>query len=392
MKKRVTGLLALCMALMMMVTSTVTALADTSTIDSNDVVPFGSISTEGQVLYEGNVIIPKYAGSDSGLPFFVVSYSTTLPADVTGDYDGIYQYLTKYWKNYSIICKRDSGQLNEWINVGSTVSANDLCKYKENKTGSDLDRSAFYYYYDDTNCGIPYYYALQLPPINELFSSANAEGYHYFAKQVEGTPLDNSTETNGIINSDTTGIMPVSSESSENGNLIDTIFGSDGNTNVTRGLLLTAERNVFTITFDANGGTIVPDEAQVAAYSLETQTTASTTKAVQLTYGGELPAAATLVTREGYTFAGWSTSANGEVVFSDKAATPAYAHDPDERESHVLYAQWAEIEDTPPQYHNRVTTATAAESPKTGDVGLLLYGAMAVSSLMGMGYVGKKKF
>lgn len=379
MKKRVTGLLALCMALMMVVTSTVTALADTSTIDSNDVVPFGSISTGGQVLYEGNVIIPKYANADSGLPFFVVSYSSRLPESVQGTYDGIYQYMNKNWNSFAVKCNWYN---SVWKKQNDDSAVIDLCQYYENSsTGGSPDRSAFYDYYDYydyTNCSIHYYYALQLPPINELFSSANAEGYHYFAKRVEGT--------GSLTDGDTAGIFKV-----DESNLIDTIF-DQYNSSVTNGLLLTPEPNVFTITFDANGGTIVPDEAQVAAYSLETQTTASTTKAVQLTYGGELPAAATLVTREGYTFAGWSTSANGEVVFSDKAATPAYAHDPDERESHVLYAQWAEIEDTPPQYHNRVTTATAAESPKTGDVGLLLYGAMAVSSLMGMGYVGKKKF
>lgn len=390
MKKRVTGLLALCMALMMMVTSTVTALADTSTIDSNDVVPFGSISTGGQVLYEGNVIIPKYANADSGLPFFVVSYSSRLPESVQGTYDGIYQYMNKNWNSFAVKCNWYN---SVWKKQNDDSAVIDLCQYYENSsTGGSPDRSAFYDYYDYydyTNCSIHYYYALQLPPINELFSSANAEGYHYFAKQVEGTPLVSSTETNGIINSDTTGIMPVSSESSENGNLIDTIFGSDGNTNVTRGLLLTAERNVFTITFDANGGTIVErGEPQAVAYGLETQATESDTRTmIQLEYGDTLPEAEGLVTREGYTFAGWSTTSNGDVQFRDEAEAPALPHG----DEMTLYAQWTQNTTTPSQNRHYTTTNTA-ESPKTGDVGLLLYGAMAVSSLMGMGYVGKKKF
>lgn len=39
------------------------------------------------------------------------------------------------------------------------------------------------------------------------------------------------------------------------------------------------------------------------------------------------------------------------------------------------------------------TTPTAKiEAPKTFDAGIAVYGVMAVSSLFGMGYVGKKKF
>lgn len=40
----------------------------------------------------------------------------------------------------------------------------------------------------------------------------------------------------------------------------------------------------------------------------------------------------------------------------------------------------------------RVTTAVKADSPATFDAGIALYGALAISSLTGMAYVGKKKF
>lgn len=41
---------------------------------------------------------------------------------------------------------------------------------------------------------------------------------------------------------------------------------------------------------------------------------------------------------------------------------------------------------------HRVTTAVKADSPATFDAGIALYGALAISSLTGMGYVAKKKF
>lgn len=41
---------------------------------------------------------------------------------------------------------------------------------------------------------------------------------------------------------------------------------------------------------------------------------------------------------------------------------------------------------------HRVTTAVKADSPATFDAGIALYGALAISSLTGMAYVGKKKF
>lgn len=44
------------------------------------------------------------------------------------------------------------------------------------------------------------------------------------------------------------------------------------------------------------------------------------------------------------------------------------------------------------RYNNGAVTTDKAESPKTFDAGVAIYGVMAVSSVLGMGYMGKKKF
>lgn len=389
MKKRVTGLLALCMALMMVVTSTVTALADTSTIDSNDVVPFGSISTEGQVLYEGNVILP-YVDNSSTSPFFVVQGTNLTNEESTTygtNYTGIYKYLNSVtWESYAGKYIHITAT-NGWQKVGS-VTSNELQKYKDNTSDADPTVKAFYCdfgTYQDNESG-KYYYALKLPALETLFGTDYSVGYHYFAKRVVGTTETTPSEVGRAVvdANDTTGIMPV-----DDNYLIDTIFSKNGDVNVKNGLLLEPKPNVFTITFDANGGKIVErGEPQAVAYGLETQATESDTRTIiQLEYGDTLPEAEGLVTREGYTFAGWSTTSNGNVQFRDEAEAPALPHE----DEMTLYAQWTQNTTTPSQNRHYTTTNTA-ESPKTGDVGLLLYGAMAVSSLMGMGYVGKKKF
>ena len=44
-----------------------------------------------------------------------------------------------------------------------------------------------------------------------------------------------------------------------------------------------------------------------------------------------------------------------------------------------------------PHHHSSTTTTTTVSAPKTADAGIALYGVLSVSSLLGMGWVSKKK-
>lgn len=100
-------------------------------------------------------------------------------------------------------------------------------------------------------------------------------------------------------------------------------------------------------------------------------------------------------TRAGYTFLGWYTAPVGGTKWdfdADALSQNQLA------EGVTLYAQWeSDHQHTRRQNTAAVTPeAPAADadtvtSAKTFDAGVAVYGAMAVSALLGMGYVGKKR-
>lgn len=115
----------------------------------------------------------------------------------------------------------------------------------------------------------------------------------------------------------------------------------------------------FTVTFDANGGKDAP-----AAQSVDTRTGK-----------GELTLTENKPTRNGYTFAGWSTTKNGKVEFKpgEKVLLSGDV---------TLYAVWQK-------------NAPATDNPKTGDNSKLgLWTAGLLVSMMGIGgtaYFAKRK-
>ena len=77
------------------------------------------------------------------------------------------------------------------------------------------------------------------------------------------------------------------------------------------------EKNTFTVTFNANGGS-------------------GEMKALTAEEGTEITLTANAFTRDGYTFSGWATSASGNIVHTDGAKIKPTANI-------TLYAQWTEI-------------------------------------------------
>ena len=122
---------------------------------------------------------------------------------------------------------------------------------------------------------------------------------------------------------------------------------------------------VYAVTFDSDGGT------DVAA-----QNVAAGGKATQ-------PANPT---KNGYTFGYWCVeSADGTHV--------EYDFDAPVNSNLELKAHWTVQSSGGTHHFNRPqpTTVTKAESPKTFDAGIAVYGVMTISSVLGMGYMGKKK-
>ena len=90
--------------------------------------------------------------------------------------------------------------------------------------------------------------------------------------------------------------------------------GNDGNTNPTPSNPETPKAT-YTITFDANGGT-------------------GTTVTLSVFAGTEITLSENTFTKEGYIFAGWATSADGDVSYTDKAKITVSSNI-------TLYAKWA---------------------------------------------------
>lgn len=102
---------------------------------------------------------------------------------------------------------------------------------------------------------------------------------------------------------------------------------------------------IYTVSFDANGGSDTP---------------ANQTKA----HGTNLSLSSTKPTKTGYTFNGWSTTANGSVVY---AAGAIYS----ENKSVILYAVW-EANKYTVTYNANGGTGTTASQTKTHDIDLTL--------------------
>ena len=96
-------------------------------------------------------------------------------------------------------------------------------------------------------------------------------------------------------------------------------------------------------------------------------------------------AAPTNPTKDGYVFEHWCLSTD------DTHA--AYNFEAPVTSDITLKAHWTVQSSGGTHHFNRPqpTTVTKAESPKTFDAGIAVYGVMAISSVLGMGYMGKKK-
>ena len=100
-------------------------------------------------------------------------------------------------------------------------------------------------------------------------------------------------------------------------------------------------------------------------------------------------------TRAGYTFLGWYTAPEGGTKWDFDVDVLSQNQLSD---GVTLYARWESAHE---HTRRQNTTAVTPEAPtvdadtvtsaKTFDAGVAVYGAMAVTSLLGMGYVGKKR-
>ena len=121
-------------------------------------------------------------------------------------------------------------------------------------------------------------------------------------------------------------------------------------------------KEIFTVTFDSNGGSAVPN-----------QTVKSGDKATK-------PANPT---KSGYTFTHWHVAGSADDAAFD-FNTPIDGNI-------ELTAHWTK---NPTRHYvkSNATPTAPVESPKTFDAGVAVYGVVALTSALGMGYIGKKKF
>ena len=121
---------------------------------------------------------------------------------------------------------------------------------------------------------------------------------------------------------------------------------------------------LYTVTFNSNGGSDVPEQIRANA---------AATKPAD-------------PTRSGYVFAGW---------YTDEACTAAYDFTQPVTDSVTLYAKW---EAAPRYYYNSGTTTDTDNadedkkgSPKTFDPGAGIYAVSAALSLTGTAWIGRKR-
>lgn len=142
------------------------------------------------------------------------------------------------------------------------------------------------------------------------------------------------------------------------------VTGQNGeSTQVPAGAQLDAAtgNQLFTVKFNTDGGSAVAD--QTVAYGDKVNKPANPTKS-------------------GYTFDYWCIESDDDHVKYD--FTKAVDNDI------TLTAHWTK--NSSGRYHGSSTPTAPVESPKTADAGIAIYGVMAISSVLGMGYIGKKKF
>lgn len=120
---------------------------------------------------------------------------------------------------------------------------------------------------------------------------------------------------------------------------------------------------LYTVTFNSNGGSDVPEQIRANAAATKPDSR-----------------------RAGYTLVGW---------YTDEACTAAYDFTKPVTDSVTLYAKW---EAAPRYYYNSGTTTDTdnadedkKSSPKTFDPGAGIYAVSAALSLAGMAYVSRKK-
>lgn len=138
---------------------------------------------------------------------------------------------------------------------------------------------------------------------------------------------------------------------------------SSGKITVSGGTFKNGVSGAWTVTFDTDGGTAVPNQKYV-----------------------NTPVTAPTVSRAGYTLVGW---------YTDEACTAAYDFTKPVTDSVTLYAKW---EAAPRYYYNSGTTTDTdnadkdkKDSPKTFDPGAGIYAVSAALSLTGTAWIGRKR-
>ena len=129
-------------------------------------------------------------------------------------------------------------------------------------------------------------------------------------------------------------------------------------------LSATWNNNVYSINYELDGGTNADTNPATYTYDEGVTSFANPTKT-------------------GFTFKGWK---NGDTVVTSISDTATG--------DITLTATWQRNQNRNPSSTTTTTTTTTvtkAESPKTFDAGIAVYGVMAISSVLGMGYMGKKK-
>ena len=138
---------------------------------------------------------------------------------------------------------------------------------------------------------------------------------------------------------------------------------SSGKITVSGGTFKNGVSGAWTVTFDTDGGTAVPNQKYV-----------------------NTPVTAPTVSRAGYTLVGW---------YTDEACTAAYDFTKPVTDNITLYAKW---EAAPRYYYNSGTTTDTDNgdedkkgSPKTFDPGAGIYAVSAALSLTGTAWIGRKR-
>lgn len=138
---------------------------------------------------------------------------------------------------------------------------------------------------------------------------------------------------------------------------------SSGKITVSRGTFKNGVSGAWTVTFDTDGGTAVPNQKYA-----------------------NTPVTAPTVSRAGYTLVGW---------YTDEACTAAYDFTKPVTDSVTLYAKW---EAAPRYYYNSGTTTDTDNadenkkgSPKTFDPGAGIYAVSVALSLTGTAWIVRKR-